>query len=126
MSSNVWDEIPPPNGDFPEKFTFDKVGTSIAGTITNIRKFTWEGKTSPDLWIQTADGERSVICGQANLLTQLLEIKPMVGDKIAVVYTGERKAKLGNAKVFDVQVKRADGSTVDPAPEKATSAADLL
>ena len=90
------------------------------------KPFTYEGKTSPDIWIETDDGERSVICSQFNLRNKLIELRPIVGDRIAIVYTSQRKAKLGMAKLFDVSLKRADGSTVDPAPAPATSAADLL
>jgi len=125
--TDTWDQFEAPgSGEFPDAFKFDTIGASIAGDIVNVRKAVFDDKAVPELWIATADGERSVLCGQANLLTQLIELKPMVGDRIAIVYASQRKAKLGMAKLFDVSLKRADGSTVDPAPAPATSAADLL
>jgi len=127
--TDVWDSFTASNGggDYPEPFRFSTIGASIAGTITNVRPFTYEGKTSPDIWIETDDGERSVICSQFNLRNKLIELRPIVGDRIAIKYTGDEKMGQGKtAKKFDIAVKRADGSTVDPAPEKATSAADLL
>ena len=125
--TDVWDDIPAPLTDFPDKFSFAAIGDSIVGTITNVRKFTAsDGKISPELWIETTDGERSIICGALNLMSQLLELRPMVGDRIAIVFTSEKAAKVGKSRFFDVSLKRADGSTVDPAPAPATSAADLL
>jgi len=126
-TDDVWSGFNPPgSGDFPEPHKFEQIGSSIAGEIINIRRAEFDGKAIPELWLATADGDRSVLCGQANLMTQLLEIRPIIGDRIAIKYESQRKAKLGMAKIFSVAVKRADGSTVDPAPEKATSAADLL
>ena len=126
-TDDVWSGFNPPgSGDFPEPHKFEQIGSSIAGEIINIRRAEFDGKAIPELWLTTADGDRSVLCGQANLMTQLLEIRPIIGDRIAIKYESQRKAKLGMAKIFSVAVKRADGSTVDPAPAPATSAADLL
>lgn len=130
-NSDPWNDFNAPmSGDFPDAFKFDTVGVSIAGTITNVRKAEFDGKGVPELWIQTDNGERSVLCGQANLMTQLLEHRPLVGDRIAIVYTGQRKAKLGMAKLFDVVVKRyVEGEAVlddVPAPSAPKTAADLL
>lgn len=125
-STDPWSDFHAPNtGDFPDAFKFDTIGASIAGEITNIRRAEFDGKGIPELWIRTEGGERSVLCGQANLITQLLELRPMVGDRIAIAYVSQRKAKLGMAKLFDVAVKRAGDTTPTEAP-KATSAADLL
>ena len=139
---NVWDAFTPPgSGDFPDPHKFDTMGSAIAGTIINIRRAEFDGKAIPELWITTDDGDRSVLCGQANLMAQLLDLRPNVGDRIAIVYTSQRKAKLGMAKLFDVSLKRADGktfvksdehgmtiATVSDPPEVANvkTAADLL
>ena len=131
-TNNVWDAFEAPGGDYPDRrFKFDNVGDNIVGTITNIRKATFETGTVPELWLDTADGETSVLCGQANLMAQLIDLRPGVGDRIAIVFTGTRKAKLGTAKIFDVRLVRADGTTAEPTteaetPTPATSAADLL
>jgi len=127
MTTDTWDEFEMPgSGDFPDAFKFDTIGASIAGEVTNVRKVVFDDKAVPELWIVTADGERSVLCGQANLLTQLIELRPIVGDRISIVYASQRKAKLGMAKLFDVALKRADGSTVDAVEPTAKTAADLL
>ena len=125
-NSDPWSGFNAPgSGDFPDAFKFDTVGVSIAGEIINIRRAEFDGKAIPELWIRTEDGERSVLCGQANLITQLLETRPMVGDRIAIAYTSQRKAKLGMAKIFDLAVKRAGDTTEAPPPQTKT-AADLL
>lgn len=128
-NSDPWSDFHAPgSGDYPDKqFKFDTVGVSIAGTITNVRRAEFDGKAVPELWIMTDDGEMSVLCGQANLMTQLLEHRPLVGDRIAIVYTGQRKAKLGMAKLFDVVVKRADDmEPLNNPTVAAKTAADLL
>jgi hypothetical protein len=127
-NSDVWDDFSMPNsGDFPDAFKFDEIGAAIAGTIINIRRAEFDGRGIPELWITTDDGDRSVLCGQANLMTQLLELRPNVGDRIAILYASTRKAKLGQAKIFDVSLKRADGTTTEPAAAPAgKTAADLL
>jgi hypothetical protein len=126
-TTDPWEGFETPGtGEWPDPFKFDTIGVSIAGTITNVRKAEFDGKGVPELWIQTDDGERSVLCGQANLMTQLLEHRPLVGDRIAIVYTGQRKAKLGMAKLFDVVVKRGDDAEPVAAPSAPKTAADLL
>ena len=128
-TSDPWGTFTAPgSGDYPDRqFKFDTIGVSIAGTITNIRRAEFDGRGVPELWLDTPDGETSVLCGQANLMTQLLDLRPNVGDRIAIVYTGQRKAKLGMAKLFDVSLKRADGSeTIATASAPPKTAADLL
>lgn len=130
----TWDEFEPPITDFPPAFKWDRLGASIAGTITKIRTAIFDDRKIPELWIETDDGEMSVLCGQANLFTQLLELKPQVGDRIAIKYVSTAKAKLGTAKIFEVAVKYAlPGETVsgahvvpDGEPFPSKSAADLL
>jgi len=133
----TWDEFdkPTPAGDFPPSFKFDMMGASIAGTITEIRTFTaTDGRRLPDLWIDTDEGPRSVICGPTDLLTQLLDKRPNVGDRIAIVYASQRKAGQFMQKIFDVSLKRADSSESKTEPAAAAqnatvkpkTAADLL
>jgi len=129
MTTDPWSEYSTPqNGDYPEVFKWEPVGAAIVGEITVIRKTSFEGRDVPVMHITRDDGtERSVFCGLTSLLSQLIEKKPMVGDRIAIQYVKPEKTSGGyTAKIFDVEVKRADGSTVDPAPAPATSAADLL
>jgi hypothetical protein len=143
-TTDPWSNFTPPGGgDYPDRqFKFDTIGVSIAGKITNIRRSEFDKiverdgqkvvtkQVVPELWLDTDDGETSVLCGQANLMTQLLDLRPNVGDRIAIVYTGQRKAKLGMAKLFDVSLKRSDGtveaSEENTGPQAAKSAADLL
>jgi hypothetical protein len=128
-NSDPWDTFTAPGGgDYPDRqFKFDTIGGSIAGTITNIRRAEFDGRGVPELWLDTDDGETSVLCGQANLMTQLLDLRPSVGDRIAIVYTGQRKAKLGMAKIFEVALTRDEVTGPGPVSQPATkSAADLL
>jgi hypothetical protein len=123
--SDPWAEYETPRqaGDYPEPFKWEPVGVAIVGTITNIRKTNFDGKDVPELYILTDDGERSVLCGQYSLLTQLLEKRPQIGDRIAIKYTAPKPLGGGKtAKVFEVAV----GDKSDAAPSAPKTAADLL
>lgn len=109
---SIWDnpEIRT-GGDYVK---FDAEGDSVAGEITGITVHTFDdGKVVPKLFIETADGERVLTAGQVQLKSKLAEMRPEVGDKIAVVLkTIEKRAGGKTLKHFDVQVKRGAASGV--------------
>lgn len=116
------------NGDFPDRFKFDQPGQSVAGTITNIRVTDFgtgnvEDRT-PELWISTDAGEVSVLASQARLRVALATERPQIGDRIAIVYTGDGQAKPPKSapKLFDVKVVRGNGDTAPAAAEAAPAA----
>lgn len=118
-----WDQFK--GGDFPDRFKFEQPGQSIVGTITNIRVTDFgSGKPedrTPELWIKPDDSDEvSVLASQARLRVALAEQRPRVGDRIAIVYTGDGQAKPPKSapKLFDVKVVRA-GENGQPAAAPA-------
>lgn len=115
----------PDTGDYPEVFKWEPVGASIVGKVTMIRSTTFEGRVVPVMHILTEDGEeRSVFCGPTSLLTQLLDKKPQVGQRVAIKFAKTVKTSGGyTAKVFDLAVEPSEDVTSDAS---AKTAADLL
>lgn len=120
MSSDFnWDEYKQPDN----RFKFETPGQSVAGTVTQIRVTDFgTGKPedrTPELWVTTDDGtELSVTASQLALRSKLAEHRPQVGDRIAIVYTGDGVAKPPKSapKLFDVKVVRGPGTTAAAAP----------
>lgn len=140
MGSIDWDEFASSangDGEFPDRFKFDTPGTSIAGEIIELRVTDFGGTAAktPELWVRKDDGTTwSIVATQTRLRTLLAQERPNIGDRIAIVYTGDgekTKAAFNPPKLFDVVVKRGTTPAVPAAPEPATvgaapSAADLV
>lgn len=106
MSDSIWDDPEvKAGGDF---VTFAEVGDSVAGEILAITKHTWpDGKVSPQLYLSTDDGERTLTAGQVQLKAKLAEVRPAVGDRIRIELTDiERRSGGKTLKHFSVQVKK--------------------
>lgn len=119
MSDIDWDQF---DSDF---IKFDEVGDNVAGTIMAIRVGKdFKGNLCPELQIRTENGDKVVTAGQAKLKPELARLKPQVGDRIAIVFSGVGDAKPGQApaKLFDVQVQKADTAGASSGP----SASELL
>lgn len=99
-----------------EWFEFKEIGDSAVGEVITVRLGTdFNGASCPELVIRPEGGEaRTLTAGQKVLRARLADLKPMPGDKIAIVYSGVGDAKPGKApaKLFTVQVRRADGSLI--------------
>lgn len=90
------------SGDFVK---FAAIGDSVAGTITGVRAGTdFNQNACPVLDLDTADGPRTVTCGQANLKSQIVALKPAVGSRISIAYVKDEKAEKGMKKVFEIKV----------------------
>ena len=117
-----WDEYKS-TGDW---ITFENVGDKAVGQILAIRVGRdFNGQPCPELVIRTEEGDKTLTAGQKVLKARLAEEAPQAGDRIAIVYSGVGDAKPGKApaKLFDVQVQRANtagASTGQP------SASELL
>lgn len=131
MGSINWDEFVPAAGDgeFPDRFKFDTVGANIAGEIVELRVTDFGGTAdkSPELWVRKDDGTTwSVVATQTRLKQLLAQERPGVGDRIAIVYTGDgerTKPGFNPPKQFDVVVKRgADQPQTPNAPAGETTA----
>ena len=104
--TNVWDDPDmKTNSDFVK---FETVGDTCTGKILNITKKVWDdGTVSPQLTLDTAEGERTLTAGQARLKAALAEQRPAIGDTIKVTFTSLEKRVGGKTlKHFDVAVKR--------------------
>ena len=108
MSDDIWDSFP--SGDFVK---FATIGDTVSGTVTGIRVGEdFNGRPCPVIDLATADGPRTVTCGQANLSAQIKAMRPKVGTALTITYTSEAKAEKGMKKVFTITA--AAGS--EPAP----------
>lgn len=109
MSDFNWDQFANASGFW----TAENVGDSIAGDILTIRiGQDFNKQPVPELVIRTAEGDDvAVTAGQVVLKRLLAEIRPQVGEKIGITYTGAGEAKPGKApaKLFTVQVRGTDG-----------------
>jgi hypothetical protein len=110
-----------PSTDFPENFKFKVPGNKIAGRIVRIETTTFNGRSDPmpELILETANGERSVVATQTMLRSDLADQAPQVGGEITITYTrdGESsRAGFSPPKLFDLKVKRGQGlpAGVDP------------
>ena len=118
---SIWDEADMrPDSNYVK---FESVGDKCVGTIDGIAIHTFQdGKRAPKLYIRDDDGEVATLtAGQFELKTKLAELRPEVGDRIAIVYTSQERLEGGKTlKRFDVQVKR-NGGAAAPVPASAVS-----
>lgn len=128
MSNDPWAEMPRGDGSY---IRWNDPGQQVVGTIVEMGVGNdINGNPCPQLTINTTDGDVIVTCSQAQLRSKVIEIHKTVtirvGDKFAIVYTGnENRAGGKTLKCFDVSHK-PQGT---PAPENTTAkpnAADLF
>lgn len=122
MSADIWDEFSS-SGSWIE---FKEVGDKCVGTIKAIRRGTdFNGNPCPELVIDVdGEGDKTLTASQVMLKAELAAIRPHVGERIAIVYSGIGEAKPGKApaKLFDVTTKAQEIGT----PTGGVSAEDLL
>lgn len=100
MSDIQWDEF-----GASEFVKFADKGDTVTGTITNIRVGNdFNGNPCPVLDLDTGNGSRTVTAGQANLKSQIVQLRPSVGDTITITYDRDEKAEKGMKKVFAIKV----------------------
>jgi hypothetical protein len=116
--TDLWDEFAS-SGNYVK---FENVGDSVSGTITSIRRHTFDdGKVVPQIELTTDDGEEMTLtAGQIKLKQELTELRPNVGDHLFVVYASTEKRPGGKTlKHFTVRVN--ESSLPRPAaPPQAT------
>jgi hypothetical protein len=101
-----WADVP--SGDY---WKADTIGAQIGGTIVRVGLGTdFNGNPCPQLVIDTADGEKTVNAGQANLKAQVMALdpRPKAGDKIRITFSSTQKAAKGDLKVFTIEHKVAE------------------
>lgn len=119
-----WDDFDSP-GDYPQPFKFRNKNDTVVGEVYYVRTTDFGGTAEkvPEIWVRLDDGtEVGVAASQVNLRRLLCQHRPEVGDRIAIVYTGDAtSAKAGQspAKLFDVVVRRAGDTTAASPPAAA-------
>lgn len=100
---------------------FETPGDSIVGTLIAGGVGEYKGNTYPELTIETDEGVTTIVsCSQAMLKNRIGDLKPQIGTRIAITYTGDgiAKANQNPPKLFDVAVGEAPvaiAPTVAPA-----------
>lgn len=122
--SNVWDN---PALASHEYVKFVNEGDKIVGTILDISVQTFDSqngpKVCPQLIIQEdgADEPRTLTAGQVQLKAKLAELRPNVGDRIAVALT-KIEPRGGGKTLKHFTVETAAGTAPAAAPAAAPPA----
>lgn len=89
---------------------FETPGDSIVGTLVAAGVGEYMGNTYPELTLETDEGVTTVVsCSQAMLKNRIGDLRPQLGTRIAITYTGDGTAKANQhpPKLFDVAVGEA-------------------
>lgn len=119
---SIWDDAEIRTGG--EFIKFDAIGDTVTGTITAIRKHTFDdGKAVPQLFLDVDGEERTLTAGQVRLKAELAIQRPEVGDSLTVTLANvEKRAGGKTLKHFDVTVVRGGATpAAPPAPAAAAS-----
>lgn len=101
---SVWDT--PELQTSSEYVKFENIGDTVSGTVVNITAHKWDdGSVSPQILLQTVEGQQTVTAGQVRLKALLAEKRPEVGDLLKITMTGvEKRAGGKTLKLWDVDV----------------------
>jgi hypothetical protein len=122
--ASIWDD---PSlrvgGDYVK---FDNIGDTVKGCVIAIGAHRWDdGSVSPQIVLDTEDGEKTVTAGQIRLKVALAEKRPEADDMLTIKLTEIEKRSGGKTlKHFEVTVVKAVKSAGFPAA--TDSAADAL
>lgn len=98
------------NGDHMK---WTNVGDAVAGELVVVRVGKdFNGNDCPELVIRQDDGEDVIVtAGQKVLQNRLAEVRPVVGEKVAITYSAIGTAQPGKApaKLFAVVARHKDG-----------------
>lgn len=118
--ASVWDD---PDlrvgGDYVK---FEKVGDSVAGTVSAVRAHRFEsGDVAPQVLLTTDAGEEKTVTGGAiRLKAALAEQRPEPGDHITITLSEEEKRAGGKTlRHWDVKVTRGGAPAASAAPAAA-------
>ena len=111
---SVWDT--PELQTHSDYVKFENAGDTVTGTVVNISAHKWDdGSVSPQILLDTAQGQQTVTAGQVRLKAMLAEKRPEVGDGLTITMTGvEKRAGGKTLKLWDVEVTRGDGLVAVP------------
>jgi hypothetical protein len=117
VSDDFWAEFERYSDEDAPEFKFDKIGDAIVGRLRHRAILDTKYGRKPKLVIETDEGLRTIWAGQAQLTRKLGELKPTVGDKIGIRWTGEDDTGQGNPmKVFAVKLEKSASTRSEPVP----------
>lgn len=122
-AASIWDD---PSlrvgGDYVK---FDNIGDEVSGVVIAIGAHRWDdGSVSPQIILDTVDGEKTVTAGQIRLKVALAEKRPETDDMLTIKLTDIEKRSGGKTlKHFSVDVvKAAKSAAAKPAADAAADA----
>ena len=118
---SIWDDPGMKVGGNYAKF--DNIGDAVTGKVISVGAHRWDdGTVSPQILLETADGEITVTAGQVRLKAALAEQRPEVGDTLSIRLSDIEKRSGGKTlKHFDVKVAKGAG---DPWASPVSQAVD--
>lgn len=104
---------------------WNSIGDKVAGQLMKVGKQTFnDGDTKPVLYLQDAEGkEVQVTASPADMLRQLVEKSPDIGDHIEIVFSGTQNVgKPSPMKTFTITItpKTLMGTQAAAAPPPST------
>lgn len=116
---SVWDT--PELQTSSDYVKFENAGDTVTGTVINISAHKWDdGSVSPQILLQTGEGQQTVTAGQVRLKAMLAEKRPEVGDGLTITMIGvEKRAGGKTLKLWDVEVTRGGGDSAASAEQLA-------
>ena len=115
---SVWDT--PELQTSSDYIKFENAGDTVTGTVVNISAHKWDdGSVSPQILLQTGEGQQTVTAGQVRLKALLAEKRPEVGDTLTITHTGiEKRAGGKTLKLWTVEVLRGGGGGLSAVPDE--------
>ena len=115
---SVWDT--PELQTSSDYIKFENAGDTVTGTVVNISAHKWDdGSVSPQILLQTGDGQQTVTAGQVRLKAMLAEKRPEVGDVLTITMIGvEKRAGGKTLKLWTVDVVRGGGGGLSAVPDE--------
>ena len=115
MNNDPWDDLP--SGEYVK---WSEPGDTVVGVVVSKSiGFDLNQRPCPQLTVRLDDGtDRIVSASQAQLAARLKELRPAVGQKVRIVYTGDERREGGKTlKLFTVDVK-GEPAPVEQVPEE--------
>ena len=115
---SVWDT--PELQTSSDFIKFENAGDTVTGTVVNISAHKWDdGSVSPQILLQTGEGQQTVTDGQVRLKSLLAEKRPEVGDGLTITMIGvEKRAGGKTLKLWTVEVLRGGGGGLSAVPDE--------
>jgi len=105
--SNFWEDPDikkaAEGGDYVK---FINVGDSVSGTIRNLTKRDFDGRTAIEVEFED---ETKVTFGQTLMLRELYVMQPIKGDQLTATLADVKKNGAKTLKLFRGEIVRADG-----------------